>query len=572
MDTKLKNTNKKIKKTFNKATYNLMFILCGFSFLISITGILFINGHGPWGFTLFPNMGMHMGGNWYTMMVGITILVAIVITLATLIYLISKTGERDEEGNIILKGIDRWYTEIHLLMVTGIFGVFGMAFVRFTLAYSPAYENFLHGYLRYMMPSWADFFRGVPTVSFFGAFVTGFIGVYLGLYFILSIIKKIKAGTFFTQSIIGKLVIYLIDTVFKGGSTMRKVVLVIVLLIVFSAIPYLAPVVLIVALLMTPRLVKKYDEVKKGIDEVKSGNLDYKIPVDEHSKNELDKMARGINEISLAAKSVVEKELKNQRMKSELISNVSHDLKTPITSMVTYIDLLKTEGLKSKNAPSYLEVLDQKTERLKQLTDDLFEAAKASSGSMPVKLEKVELTSLVNQGLGELNRKIEESGLTFILNNKKDKHYVLADGQLLWRVMENILGNSLKYAQDSSRVYIDIKEEVSEGSQDEDIVILEVKNVSREPLNVDPDELMERFKQADEARAGEGSGLGLAIAKDLVKLQGGLFEIQIDGDLFKAIVVLNKYIEQEEPKDQNETENEQEAPITESEEADAIID
>lgn len=220
--------------------------------------------------------------------------------------------------------------------------------------------------------------------------------------------------------------------------------------------------------------------------------------------------------------------------------------------MVSYIDLLKTEGLDSPNAPEYLDILDQKTERLRKLTEDLFEAAKASSGAMPVNMETVDLLSLINQSMGEMNDRIEASSLDFILNAEKDKYYVSADGQLLYRVVENLLGNVLKYAQDGSRVYIDIKEPQvrtggpaagkSENTQEgghKGMVVLEIKNISKQQLNVSPDELMERFKRGDDSRSTEGSGLGLAIAKDLVKLMNGWFEIKIDGDLFKTRVMLN---------------------------------
>lgn len=228
--------------------------------------------------------------------------------------------------------------------------------------------------------------------------------------------------------------------------------------------------------------------------------------------------------------------------------------------MVSYIDLLKKEGLDSPNAPEYLDILDQKTERLRKLTEDLFEAAKASSGAMPVNLETVDLLSLVNQSMGEMSARIEASSLDFILNAEKDRYYVRADGQLLYRVVENLIVNVLKYAQEGSRVYIDIKEPLAgrgakygsaAGVQDaasaqgagtgrSEMVVLEIKNMSKQQLNINADELMERFKRGDDSRTTEGSGLGLAIAKDLVKLMDGWFEIAIDGDLFKARVVLNK--------------------------------
>jgi len=285
-----------------------------------------------------------------------------------------------------------------------------------------------------------------------------------------------------------------------------------------------------------PKFVREFEEIKSGIDEVRSGNLSYKIP--ELDVREFNEVATGINEISLSSNMAVQNEMKNQRMKAELISNVSHDLKTPLTSMVTYIDLLKTEGLTSENAPQYLDVLDQKTSRLRQLTEDLFEAAKASSGAIPVRKEKIDLLSLINQGLGEMEQDIAEVGLDIIIKAELEKYYVWADGQLLWRVVENLLGNVIKYTQENTRVYINITE--AGESINSGMVVLEIKNISRQALNIEADELMERFKRGDESRTTEGSGLGLAIAKDLVKLQGGLLDIKIDGDLFKAVVMLAK--------------------------------
>lgn len=321
---------------------------------------------------------------------------------------------------------------------------------------------------------------------------------------------------------------------------MRKVVLITLLICIGSATVVLAPVLAILIIVFAPKWINHFEEIKKGVNEVKSGNLTYKIPV--HGEGELDELAKGINEISEASNVAIQNELKNQRMKTDLISNVSHDLKTPLTSIITYIDLLKREGLDSADAPKYLDILDQKSIRLKKLTEDLFDAAKASSGAIPVKFEKMDLLSLINQGLGEMSDRIEASNLEFRLTAEKEKHYVRADGQLLWRVVENLLGNVLKYAQENSRVYIDIKEQGG-GNGKLPMTVLEIKNISKVELNIDADELMERFKRGDESRSTEGSGLGLAIAKDLVRLQNGWFEIFIDGDLFKAVVMLESNLE-----------------------------
>ena len=278
---------------------------------------------------------------------------------------------------------------------------------------------------------------------------------------------------------------------------------------------------------------KKYCAVKEGVNQIKRGNLDYKIPVTE--AGELDRLAMSVNEISDAMNIAVMDKLKNQRMKIDLISNVSHDLRTPLTSMVSYVDLLKTEGLDSENAPMYLEIIDEKTRRLRKLTEDLFEAAKASSGNIPVDINRIEMTSIVNQAMAEMEERLSENNLDVIFTNKAESIFVMADGQLLWRVIENLLTNVSKYALPASRVYIDITEE-------NDMICLDVKNMSKDRLNISADELMERFKRGDESRNTEGSGLGLAIAKDLTNLMNGRFELTIDGDLFKVRVALVKAV------------------------------
>jgi len=445
-----------------------------------------------------------------------------IISLAALIYLCVAVGDRDADGEVVLKGIDKIYTEIQILLIGAAFVAGGMLFARLTI--SAIMDGLISGVY------------GAAVIGTGIAVVIGFVAAFTGLLFFLSCIRKAKAGCFLKQSIIGKICIHLYKTIFLGGSLMRKALLLALCGCLLSATVFFAPAVLILIFVFLPRLVRKYDEIKRGVDEVRCGNLGYKIPLT--GNGEFDKLAQGINEISQSSNAAVQNEMKNQRMKAELISNVSHDIRTPLTSMVTYIDLLKTEGLASESAPEYLDVLDQKTARLKQLTDDLFEAAKASSGTIPVKKEKVDVLSLVNQGLGEMNQRIVESGLSMIVGAKDEKYHVWADGQLLWRVMENLLTNVLKYAQENSRVYIDVSEQ---GAHERpEMIILEIKNISRQALNIDAGELMERFKRGDEARATDGSGLGLAIARDLVKLQGGWLDVKIDGDLFKATVMLEK--------------------------------
>jgi signal transduction histidine kinase len=208
--------------------------------------------------------------------------------------------------------------------------------------------------------------------------------------------------------------------------------------------------------------------------------------------------------------------------------------------MITYVDLLKTEGLDSEHAPEYLEILDEKTRRLKGLTENLFEAAKASSGNIPCEITDIDITAIVNQALAEMEDRLSEHDLNVIVKNELSSPMVRADGQLLWRVIENLLSNVSKYAQTGSRVYVNLSDSTGNPSAGKGHALLEVKNISADPLNIPADELMERFKRGDESRNTEGSGLGLAIAKDLTRLMNGVFEITIDGDLFKASVMLEK--------------------------------
>ncbi|MEN6328391.1 MAG: sensor histidine kinase, partial [Syntrophomonas sp.] len=224
----------------------------------------------------------------------------------------------------------------------------------------------------------------------------------------------------------------------------------------------------------------------------------------------------------------VENEVKSERLKSELITNVSHDIRTPLTAIITYVDLLKNETDHNK-AQEFIGIIDQKAQRLKVLTDDLFEAAKASSGDLPVNYEIIDIISLITQGLGELDDKIQARKLEFKISHPQDKIFIKADGKLLWRAVENLLSNIFKYAQEGSRVYINIDDLDGEAR-------LTIKNISAYELNVSAEELMERFKRGDESRSSQGSGLGLSIAKSLVEIQGGSFKIEIDGDLFKVTI------------------------------------
>lgn len=282
--------------------------------------------------------------------------------------------------------------------------------------------------------------------------------------------------------------------------------------------------------------------ISEGVRRIKEGDLDYRIP--RGGGPEYDEIATGIDHIAEGLEAAVSREVKSERMRTELITNVSHDIKTPLTSILTYVDLLKKEGLTSPNAHRYLEVLDMKSRRLKYLTDDLFEAAKASSGDMKVELKRIELVQLMEQALGEMSDKIEASGLEFVSAPAAEPMYVLADGKMLWRVIGNVLENALKYAAGGSRVYIDF-------ARPEGQACIVVKNVSRDALNVSEEELMERFTRGDESRHTEGSGLGLSIARNFMELMHGRFCIEIDGDLFKAVICFAECPEEPSPPEES---------------------
>ena len=218
-------------------------------------------------------------------------------------------------------------------------------------------------------------------------------------------------------------------------------------------------------------------------------------------------------------------------MKTELITNVSHDIKTPLTSIVNYVDLLQKPHTPAEGE-QYLEVLARQSQRLKKLTEDLVEMSKASSGSIPVNLAPVNVVELVNQALAEYEEKLQRANLPVVLTAPQPEILVSADGRLFWRVMDNLLGNCVKYAQPGTRVYVDVVKY-------EKKVMISVKNISQAELNLPAEELMERFVRGDSARNTEGSGLGLNIAKTLMSLQKGKLNLVIDGDLFKAVLLFN---------------------------------
>ncbi len=355
----------------------------------------------------------------------------------------------------------------------------------------------------------------------------------------------------FKSSIIVRVILWLIKTVkevinaIKKVSLARKVIMIVIAsLVLIMAISTQSTsfgllvsiwIFLGFAIYITKRL-SYLSYVIEGTEKIKQGELDYKIKI--AGNDNFTSLAENINNIGEGLDKAIEEQVKSERMKSDLITNVSHDLKTPLTSIINYVDLIKKEeSIQPDYINDYINVLESKSKRLKLLIEDLFEASKVSSGNIELQINKIDLVQLLRQSIGELEEKLSKSNLDIKLNVPNNKVYIWADGRRMYRVFENLLSNIAKYSLEGTRVYIDVYD------CDKNLKVT-MKNISSYELNFDPSEIMERFKRADESRNTEGSGLGLAIARDLVNLQGGKFYIEIDGDLFKANLELQKYEEE----------------------------
>lgn len=269
-----------------------------------------------------------------------------------------------------------------------------------------------------------------------------------------------------------------------------------------------------------------YDKIEKHLKEMYEGTNAEKLDENKFTKN-FKEVVKYINDISKGFEVAREEGVKSERLKTELITNVSHDIKTPLTSIINYVDLLKKENIENEKAKEYIDILDSKSQRLKRLTEDLVEASKASSGNVKLNVEKINVVELLKQSIGEFEDKFKIKDLEIISEYAEDEIYIKADNRYMYRIIENLFGNISKYAQEKSRVYIEVKRIESK-------VRIDIKNMSKERLNISSEELMQRFVRGDKSRTTEGSGLGLSISKSLTELQKGNFEIKIDGDLFKV--------------------------------------
>lgn len=451
------------------------------------------------------------------------VIVSTILMLAAFVYLVYTAGRKEENGEVFLNSIDRIYTDVHTMLV------FIAAITSIALV-----EQASHG--------------DNTTMFIAGGIILG-IDVLIGLSYVLSMVRQIKRRQIFANSLtymifaeVKKLAIL----AFSGKLFKASVLLVLlgygtvngILLMIFLstwrynlAFDFLfAGLVLlgfnVVSVYYAAKSLRNLTQIMEAAKELASGNLDYSLDSNEMSPAFVG-FAENLQGLQSGLKKAVSEAIKGERMKTELITNVSHDLKTPLTSIINYVDLLKKEDLENQNARNYIEVLEEKSARLKQLVEDLIEASKASSGNLSVNKEKVDMHQLVMQAYGEFDEKIVKAGLDIRINAPEKELFVLADGKYLWRIIENLLSNALKYSMPNSRVYINIDKSHGYG-------LLTIKNVSNFPLEISPEQLTERFVRGDASRTTEGSGLGLSIAQGLTNLQGGRFKIDIDGDLFKV--------------------------------------
>lgn len=453
---------------------------------------------------------------------------ALILALAGVVILTIGAGRNNEDKKVHLNFFDRCYTEIVAVVVF-------MIWLMGTSVIVQAMDD------EEMRIVW-------KTIGF------GALGLWFGIWFLagwLSLVRRIKARSLWRDSLLRHILLLVRKCfskcsnllVFLGGNMISRVKIILLFgIFVFlqfmftgmtveggSALSLLLMIVMDCAVLYY--LIKKAwgrEQIIAGLKKITDGDLQYKIPTEKLS-GEQEMVADYINHIGEGLDAAVENSLKNERMKTELITNVSHDIKTPLTSIINYVDLLKRENPEDPKIRGYLEVLENKAQRLKVLTEDVVEASKASTGNIALEMTDLNFIELVHQVIGEFEEKFEERNLTMVVHFDEEEAIICADGRRLWRVLENVFGNVSKYAMENTRVYVDVK-------VDRPNVQLSLKNISAQPLNISAEELTERFIRGDVSRNTEGSGLGLSIAKDLVQLQGGEFKLYLDGDLFKVTI------------------------------------
>lgn len=372
----------------------------------------------------------------------------------------------------------------------------------------------------------------------------GAVIVYISFVFFLeTIIKRIKSKTLFRNTITYRILRWiksLITSMTRNANMTVKLILIFIAFGILNIIGFglsinnepigffILIAIWVYAFAKMHQWLVRYIEIKNAINEIYIGNTEVHLD-EKRYKGSLNSMAIQVNDIAGGLSNEIQEKLKSERLKTELITNVSHDIKTPLTSIINYVDLLKKEKMPNEQAEEYLNILDNKSQRLKRLTEDLVEASKASSGNIKLNIEKLNVNELLKQVSGEFEDKFKSRNLEEVMSLPEKNVYINADSRYMYRILENMYSNISKYAMDNTRVYIDV-------IPNNNRITIQMKNISKEKLNISTEELMQRFVRGDSARNTEGSGLGLSIATSLTTLQGGTFNIYLDGDLYKVII------------------------------------
>ena len=479
------------------------------------------------------------------------LVLSIILFLGATIWLTLEAGRTAEDEELHLNGFDHWKTEIAAVLIVLIWIVGSYIGIHFwngniytMINDIPTYLKdggtyFEYYYARGMDVSSAYMSASLylPSLSIAELAEIYFYGVFtLGCFFMgyVSLIKRIKGRNLWKNSLL-RVIVRFIYKIYDNRKKTTKTVLLLCgfFLVQGIAVLFRNGVTMLLVLLadvgvfyvvLNGLLLK--EKLKKGIEEIALGNMEYQIPL-QGLRGENLKLAEMINGIANGFHMAVEEAMKNERLKTDLITNVSHDIKTPLTSIINYVAVLKQSDIADPKIQGYLDILEAKAQRLKTLTEDVVEASKVSSGNISLEYMDVDLVEMIQQTEGEMAEKFEARNLKMIVNLPAEPAVVHVDGRRMWRVLENIFGNAAKYAMPGTRVYADLKLE-------EDTVDLSLKNVSEHQLNISADELTERFIRGDLSRSSEGSGLGLSIAQSLTTMQGGTFNLYLDGDLFRV--------------------------------------
>ena len=452
--------------------------------------------------------------------------VAAIVTLTTFIYLLCAAGRKKGEAEPVVGGLHRVPFDLLsagmlplAMMSAAITWNFGYSTlergISFTVGLTLFYSLFLFYAMTFTLRCKVHtLWSGLLVCRTYRWVKSKWLLVYHNLNFLWKSILVVSGFAVLTV-LVGTFCVLVYDTA------------IVIFFWIYMFIAYLA----LLALAICFHL--QYRRIQEGINRIGAGDTQAQVDL-EGLYGDMRQQAESLNQIQASVQTAVEKQLKSERLKTELITNVSHDIKTPLTSIVNYVDLLKKQEVQDETAKEYIEVLDRQAARLKKLIEDLLEASKASTGNIAVDLMPLNETELVKQVAGEYIDRLRAKGLELVLNLPEKEIPVLADGQLLWRVFDNLLNNALKYSQQGTRVYLDLQENESK-------VMVILRNISAYALHISGEDLMERFVRGDSSRHTEGSGLGLSIARSLIDLMHGNFSIAIDGDLFKAQVILTRY-------------------------------